>query len=155
MKLARYVFVFTFVVLLATPLSAIAIGLDSVAGALSLPHGSKSTILFPCTCVSYPPVVTIPQLGRVFITRSTGPNGGVTVIDFAQVVQKPYNNKAWLLPFVWHLGKAQYALPTDCMMQVTLYPYPVCIPHFMFADYSGLSAPRKIQYSGTSAPTPF
>lgn len=142
--------------MLTVPVSAGAISVSSVAGVLSQPFGARSTLILPCTCIaSAYPTNFVPQLGRVFITRATGPNSGVYVISLTQVMQQPYKNYSWILPFVWHLGKAQYALPTDCMIQVTLYPVPECIPHPLMIDPTGLSFPKKIQYSGTGFPSLF
>ena len=137
MKFFRGMFALVFLVALCVPYSAHAI---NVAGALSVPFGAKSTLMLPCTCPS--------QLGRVYIGRFTGPSSGVYVVSLTAVVQKPYKNRMWIMPAVWHLGKASYALPTDCME----YVGEACIPHYLLADPTGLSFPKKIKFSGTSFP---
>ncbi len=131
-------------VLLSLPASSAAITAGGAAGGaakvVSMPYGAKSTVILPCTCPT--------QVGRVFIGRFTGPSAGVYVISSTAVIQKPYRNMMWLLPAVWHLGKATPALPTDCMD----YNGYACNPHYLLADPSGLSYPKKIQFSGTGLP---
>ena len=137
MKLGRTIGAFIFLAVLLVPHSLFAF---NVTGAISVPFGAKSTFLLPCTCPS--------QVGRVFIGRFTGPNAGVYVVSLSAVIQKPYKNMMWILPMVWHLGKASYALPTDCME----YAVAACYTHPLLADPSALSLPKKIKFSGTSFP---